>query len=187
MNSKTKKTGVLLSVLCLFFIAQKSIAQGEPETVVGFSLARYMGTWHQIAFIPNRFQDFCVSEPSAVYSLLTDARMSIINSCRDRDGVLRRAKGQGRLNKKYSDPARLEVRFAPAWLGFLAAVWGDYWVLEIDPDYSVVLVGSPDRKYLWVLARDKSISNELYNNLLRIAQKKGFNPELMVAGEGSIN
>ena len=176
-----------LFVLGLLCLCETTTALSDPETESDFSLSRYMGTWYQIAFIPNRFQAFCASEPSAQYSLVNSKRIKIVNSCRDRDGVLRRAHGQGRLNKKYDDPARLEVRFAPAWLSFLSAVWGDYWVLEIDSDYSVVLVGSPDRKYLWVLARDKSISNELYNNLLRIAQKKGFNPELMVAGEGSIN
>ena len=60
-------------------------------------------------------------------------------------------------------------------------------MLDIDSDYSVVLVGSPDRQYLWVLARDKSISKEIYKNLLQVAQKRGFNPDLMVVGEGSVN
>jgi len=187
VSFKIKKTRVLFPVLWVLFFAQISVAQNEPETVPEFSLARYMGTWYQIAFIPNRFQAFCVSEPSAEYSLLSPGRISIINACRDRDGVLRVAEGQGRLNKKYFDPARLQVRFAPAWLGFLSAVWGDYWVLDIDSDYSVVLVGSPDRQYLWVLARDKSISKEIYKNLLQVAQKRGFNPNLMVVGEGSVN
>lgn len=114
-------------------------------------------------------------------------RIGIVNSCRDRDGVLRRADGEGRLNKKYVDPARLEVRFAPAWLSFLSVVWGDYWVLKIDPDYSVVLVGSPDRQYLWVLARNKSIPTEIYRNLLSIADSRGFNTALMVAGEDSLH
>ena len=87
----------------MLFFAQISVAQNEPGTVPEFSLARYMGTWYQIAFIPNRFQAFCVSEPSAEYSLLSPGRISIINACRDRDGVLRVAEGQGRLNKKYFD------------------------------------------------------------------------------------
>ena len=173
-----------LSFLCL---CETSIALSDPETESDFSLSRYMGTWYQIAFIPNRFQAFCVSEPSAQYSLVNSKRIKIVNSCRDRDGVLRRAHGQGRLNKKYDDPARLEVRFAPAWLSFLSAVWGDYWVLEIDSDYSVVLVGSPDRKYLWVLARNESIPKDIYRDLLVIAQEKGFNPSLMVAGDGSVD
>ena len=60
-------------------------------------------------------------------------------------------------------------------------------MLEIDSDYSVVLVGSPDRKYLWVLARNESIPKDIYRDLLLVAQEKGFNPSLMVAGDGSVD
>ncbi len=145
----------MFGLLC---VSQTLVALSDPETELDFSLSRYMGTWYQIAFISNRFQAFCVSEPSASYSSASPDCIGIVNSCRDPDGVLRRSEGEGRgLNKKYVDPARLEVRLAPAWQSFLSVVWGDYWVLKIDPDYSVVLVGSPDRQYLWVLARNESI------------------------------
>ena len=178
-------------ILCFVFsiscAPQTLVALNDPETELDFSLSRYMGTWHQIAFIPNQFQAFCVSEPSAYYSFVDSEQNRIVNSCRDRDGVLRRAQGKGRLNKKYADPARLEVRFAPAWLSFLSAVWGDYWVLKIDADYTTVLVGSPDRQYLWVLARNKSIPKDIYRDLLLVAQTKGFDPTLMVAGKGSLD
>lgn len=46
--------------------------------------------------------------------------------------------------------SKLEVRFAPVFLSFLPMVWGDYCVIGLDPDYRWAIVGSPDRKYLWL-------------------------------------
>ena len=52
---------------------------------------------------------------------------------------------------------------------------GDYWVLRIDPDYQVSLVGDPDHKYLWVLARDPKVSPEIIQDYLKTAQDFGYN------------
>ena len=49
---------------------------------------------------------------------------------------------------------------------------GDYWILKIDYDYKVVLVGTPSRKYLWILSRSAEIQPEVY---AEYAKKLGFN------------
>jgi lipocalin len=55
---------------------------------------------------------------------------------------------------------KLKVRFAPEWLSFLDAVWGDYWVLDLDANYRLVAVGEPSREYLWVLSRTPTVPKE---------------------------
>jgi apolipoprotein D and lipocalin family protein len=72
------------------------------------------------------------------------------------------------------NPAILQVRFAPAWLAALPFVWGDYWVIAAVGHYDAVLVGSPDRQYLWVLARTRTISDAVYTTLTRVAAQQGF-------------
>jgi apolipoprotein D and lipocalin family protein len=42
--------------------------------------------------------------------------------------------------------AKLQVSFFPL-------VWGDYWVIDLDPEYRYAVVGSPTRDYLWILSR----------------------------------
>lgn len=74
---------------------------------------------------------------------------------------------------------RLKVRFAPEWLSFLPMVWGDYWVLDIDPDYQLVVVGEPTREYLWVLARTPQVSPDAYVALLQRLAQQGFNVGLL--------
>ena len=74
----------------------------------------------------------------------------------------------------------LEVRFAPAFLSFLPMVWGDYQIIELAPDYSHAVVGSPDREYLWLLARTPSMDGGLHDSLLERARAQGFDTSTMV-------
>jgi apolipoprotein D and lipocalin family protein len=69
---------------------------------------------------------------------------------------------------------RLEVRFAPDWLGWLPLVWGDYWVLKLDRDYQVALVGTPDRQCLWVLSRVPELDEVAISTELEYARTLGF-------------
>lgn len=176
--SDMARTAVPLCALLMALFSVVTAAAGGAaaalETVEDVDLDRYMGRWHQIALLPNRFQAMCEAETTATYSPLPDGRVRVVNACRDEGGTLQRAEGVARLNAEYDDPARLEVRFAPAWLGFLPFVWGDYWILALEPDYSAVLVGAPDRDYLWVLARTPRIPRETYERLLDVARGQGF-------------
>ena len=76
--------------------------------------------------------------------------------------------------------ARLKVRFAPAWLGFLPVVWGDYWIIGLAEDYSWAVVGSPDREYLWILARTPRLDEERSAAARGIARANGFDVERLI-------
>ena len=60
-----------------------------------------------------------------------------------------RAKGVGHPVEG-SNGAKLKVCFAPNWLRWLPLVWSDYWILHVDAGYRHALVGTPDRRYLWI-------------------------------------
>jgi apolipoprotein D and lipocalin family protein len=66
------------------------------------------------------------------------------------------------------------VRFAPAWLSFLPMVWGDYWVIDLDPDYQLAAVSEPGRDYLWILARTPTVSRQALGALLDRLERQGF-------------
>ncbi len=55
------------------------------------------------------------------------------------------------------DSPKLQVRFAPAWLSWWPGVWGDYWIVDLEPDYQLVAVSEPHREYLWILARSPRV------------------------------
>lgn len=149
--------------------------RAEPplRVVDALDLARYAGTWYEIARLPNRFQDDCAGEVVATYQPREDGRLAVTNRCRTADGSTRRASGVARPVE--GRPASvLQVRFAPAVLGFLPAVWGDYQVIALGPGYDHAMVGTPDRAFLWILSRAPRLEPGIYQRLLEEAKGQGF-------------
>jgi len=143
-------------------------------------LARYAGRWHEIARLPNRFQEQCAGDVAATYTLRPDGRVTVVNECRKTDGQTTRAEGVARRADEKGPASRLRVRFAPAVLSFLPFVWGDYWILELDPEYRYAVVGDPSRKYLWILSRSPVMDAATYESLLSAAGRLGFDTARLV-------
>jgi len=76
--------------------------------------------------------------------------------------------------------ARLKVRFAPALLSFLPFVWGDYWILALGDAYEWAVVGTPDRRCLWVLSRTPRLADASLARALDRAQASDFDLERLV-------
>jgi apolipoprotein D and lipocalin family protein len=147
---------------------------GAVRSVSSLDLERYAGRWYEIAKFPNRFQARCRTETTAEYELLPDGQFRVTNRCRGADGQLIEVEGRARLADRNGPTSQLKVRFAPAILSWLPMVWGDYWVLDITTDYSAVLVGTPSREYLWVLARTPQPDDSIYQRLTATAAAQGF-------------
>lgn len=148
-------------------------AQPAVTTVPSVDLDRYAGTWFELARFPNRFQDQCAGDVRATYARRADGRIDVLNRCRERDGTTSDAKGVARVVDAKTN-ARLEVRFSPKWLSWLPSVWGDYWIIGLADDYSWATVGSPDRKYLWILARTPDLPPADYARAVAAAGDNGF-------------
>jgi len=148
--------------------------EGGVRAVASLDLGRYAGRWYEVARFPNRFQRRCVSGTTADYELLGDGSMRVVNQCLTAKGDSLRAEGRARRTSVARPASQLEVRFAPAVLSFLPMVWADYWVLDLTADYSAALVGTPDRRYLWVLARTPELEEATYQRLAGTARAQGF-------------
>lgn len=143
------------------------------QVVPSVDLSRYTGKWYEIARLPNKFQQDCRGEVTATYSLVREGRLKVVNECRKGRRV-GRAEGEARLRAKDGPNSKLKVRFAPSWLSWLPFVWGDYWIIELAPDYSYSVVGTPDRKYLWVLSRTAEMEAGTYQRVIEKAAAEGF-------------
>jgi apolipoprotein D and lipocalin family protein len=166
---------VALAALCL--VAGRHRTAPLP-TVPCVDLARYAGTWHEIARLPNMFQATC-ARSQARYEPLPDGSLSIVNSCVTCRGRCREVTGRA-VPVPCSGNARLRVRF-----GGLAALVpvsreGNYWIIALDDDYRWAMVGTPDRRFLWILARDVCLPPEVYASLVEQARCLGFDVDRLV-------
>jgi apolipoprotein D and lipocalin family protein len=142
--------------------------QNAPlETAPSVDLQKYMGTWYEIAAFPQRFQKGCQCT-KAEYSLHPEGYVEVRNSCRKNspDGKLKAITGKAFVADKTTN-AKLKVQFF--W-----PLKGDYWILDLAPDYSYAVVGTPDRESLWILARKPVIAPETYQQILGRIKEKNF-------------
>ena len=141
-------------------------AELQPvKTIPSIDVARYLGTWYEIAKFPNWFQRKCLSGTNANYQLKEDGNVKVTNRCKVEGGEMAQAIGTARQMGGATSP-KLEVRFAPDWLAILPFVWGDYWVIDLDPQYQLAAVSDPRREYLWILSRTPKVNQKSYDDLL---------------------
>jgi len=161
-----------MSALITLMLA--SLSALPPLTVVNnLDPARYAGEWFEIARLPNRFQNQCAGDVVARYRSRPSGGFDVINRCRKADGTVSEAAGVARPVAN-APSSVLQVRFAPAFLSFLPQVWGDYQVMALDDAHTHAVVGTPDRKYLWVLSRTPTLDDAVYANLISVARNQGF-------------
>lgn len=114
-----------------------------PSTAPSVDLSRYAGDWYEIESFPNMFQRGC-SGTKAHYEAMPDGRIKVRNTC-ERNGRKTEIEGTARVVPR-SHNAKLKV-------SFFWPIEGDYWILEVAPDYRWAAVGTPGRDFLWILSR----------------------------------
>lgn len=59
-------------------------------------------------------------------------------------------------------------------VSFFRPFWGDYWIIDLDPDYRFAVVGHPNRKYLWILSRTRTMDPLVYSGVLERLTEQGY-------------
>ena len=137
------------------------------QTVPFVDLQQYAGKWFEIASYPQSFQKDC-NATTAEYTPTDKGFVIVENRC-----------NKGSLNGKQSyikgkafvvantGNAKLKVQF----------FWpftGKYWIIDLASDYSYAVVSHPNKKYLWILSRTKSMNDSTYQQIVSRLVEKGF-------------
>jgi len=156
---------VRLVSVCLLVLAgcpatsTKRLGLPPLQTVPRVELSRYLGTWYEIASIPQRFQSGCTGT-QATYSLRSDGDIEVLNRCRTGtlEGAEKVATGRARVTDTTTN-AKLEV-------SFFGPFWGPYWVIQLGDAYEYAVVGHPDRDTLWILSRTPTMDPHVYAGII---------------------
>jgi apolipoprotein D and lipocalin family protein len=170
------KTFPSLWIASIFLVATAcgGVEQRNPLTTVPFvDLSRYSGTWYEVARLPMWFQRHCV-DSKAIYTSRPDGTVGVHNECKTDSGGLDQVDGVATVVDQKTN-ARLSVVFD----NFFARLFGssrqgNYWILDLDPDYRGAMVGTPDRRYLWILSRTPRLDEPRYELLVNKALELGF-------------
>lgn len=163
--------GALLVGLGMLTMAN---ADDKPlKTVEKVELDKYLGVWYEVARKPLYFQNKCDRDVTATYTLNENGNVNVDNKCYGSDGKLHQSYGEAFIQNAPFN-SKLKVSFLPSIIRWLPVARGVYWILKIDDNYQTVLVGAPDRKYMWVLSRDSQVSDDVLNEYLDYAKSVGY-------------
>lgn len=144
-------------------------------TEKGVEVEKYMGLWHEMARLPQRFQTGCV-ETTAEYTLNKENdTVNVLNTCITKSGEKKQATAFAySCNENNS---KLRVHFVK-WFS------GNYWILDVADDYSWAVVGNPCMDSAWILSRTPEMDKSSLDQRVELLKNKGFNVEdLIFRGE----
>ena len=165
----------VLLLLCAFLGLIGCHAAKDGDTIDNitlsvFDVSRFMGKWYEIARYDHRFEKG-MTHVTATYSLQENGSIKVKNEGY-KNGKHKEVEGRAKQPNPV-DPGKLKVSF---FLWF----YSDYYVLDIDPDYRYVLIGSSSDKYLWIMSRDKTLSKEKQAELFDKLRVRGYDTEKLL-------
>ena len=140
------------------------------HTVDKVDLNRFMGDWYVIASIPtfiekdafNAIESYRLDDDGTVATTFKFNKGSF-------DGPLKKYHARGYVRDKGSN-----------------AVWGmqfiwpfkaEYKIIFLSEDYSQTVIGRTKRDYVWIMAREKTIPADEYEEILKFLQEQDYNIE----------
>lgn len=162
----------LALLLPLLLSACSTTAPSGLHPVTPFELNRYLGQWYEIARLDHSFERG-MSDVNATYQLQDDGSVKVINRGYDTQRqAWKEAVGRALF---IGDPTTASLK-----VSFFGPFYGGYHVIALDTDYRWSLVAGPDRDYLWILARDKTLPLEVREQLLSQAKALGFATDQLI-------
>jgi apolipoprotein D and lipocalin family protein len=161
-------------LLCLAALALSACA-GIPEGVKpvhGLDVERYLGTWYEVARLDHRFERG-LSRVTATYTRRDDGGIDLINRGYDAEaGEWREADGKAYFVGE-PDVGHLKV-------SFFGPFYGYYIVFELDPDYRHAFIAGYSTDYLWLLARDPDVGDDVVARFEARAAELGFDTDALI-------
>ena len=140
--------------------------------VSNFEVERYLGTWYEVARMENRFERGLYNV-TATYTQNDNGTVKVENrgykiSTKTWKSAIGKAKFVGA-----SDVGHLKV-------SFFGPFYGSYVVYELEDDYRYAFVTGANKKFLWLLARQPNVSDDVLNRFKQHASDNGYNLDKVV-------
>ena len=166
------KTTLITSIL-VGLCGMASAQQIDNSTITAFDLDRYLGKWYEVARYDHAFERGLVGT-TAEYTLRGDGKIKVLNSgyLDTLDGSYQQSVGKAKPNSN-GKPGQLRV-------SFFGPFYGDYYILDLAPDYSYSVVGSSSPRYLWILSRTPHMSPEVKTRIVDNLQRRGYDTDKLI-------
>ncbi|WP_131536939.1 lipocalin family protein [Pedobacter nototheniae] len=163
-----------MKILCsLFFVVLSLLPMDKNVPVAKVDLKKYAGTWYSLYSIPTVF-DKGSRETTTKYTLNKDGYYNVITTYKKPGDEEIHSMSSKIFPTDVNHPAELKAQF----------IWPikvDYWIIELAEDYSYVVVGHPDRKFLFIMSRTPKIDKKKYEEIALRCKAKGYEVNKLTA------
>jgi len=163
MLNKTKSQFYIIKYFIVFLFKINILL--SHNVIDGLDIERFMGRWYVISLIPNWIEEGATNSYDD-YVLNDDGTIGITYTA-IRNGKVKTIKQKGIIVDE-NVPSRWEIQFLKPWIPFYKA---PYELIILDEDYNYMVVGYPDNSFGWIMARETSIKDEVYNEILNSLKK----------------
>ncbi|MBE9661514.1 lipocalin family protein [Mucilaginibacter myungsuensis] len=128
-------------------------------------LDRFAGKWYSLYSIPTMY-DKGSRETTTAYTLTRDGYYKVFTACK---------KGEEQKSSTYNSKLFTDGDTdGEMHAQFLWPFKVDYWVIELADDYSYVVVGHPEHKFLFIMSRKPAIDKKLHDEIVGRCKAKGY-------------
>jgi apolipoprotein D and lipocalin family protein len=139
------------------------------RTVSKVDLPRFMGDWRVIANIPYFAERDAVDSVES-YALRPDGKIA-------NWFVFRRGSWDAPLKRFDFSAEVVNTQTNAEWrVRFLPMVKVAYLIIDLDPDYQWTVIGHPSRRYGWIMARERTLPDDVYAGILSRLAAQGYDP-----------
>lgn len=170
----------LLLGLMILVLSGVTMAYDKLPTPNHVDITRYIGKWYAVESLPQFFTRKCEGQ-SAEYDILNEKTISVHNICYKKNGSTTDINGKA-VVKDLETNARLEVTF-DSFFTRLFRVKGEYVIIKLSEGYDTVMVGSTNRKSLWIMSRTPSIDPDVLKEYKDFAMKLGFDTSKLITSK----
>ena len=169
---KKKILNFMTLIGTLFGAGCAGVSTENIEAVRPFKINSYLGVWYEQARLPHSFEDGLLNA-KATYRWGRNGLIEVINEGIDEKSGKKRTATAVAETYKGSDAGELKV-------SFFRPFYGKYRIIYLDENYTKALVTSSTFDYLWILSRERKLSEKDLNMLVMLAAEYGFDTESLI-------
>ena len=132
---------------------------------------QYMGTWYEIATWPNRYQKDCICNDEIYEGNKDDGYFWMSGKCTKKSEEIHFS-GKGKLYPRNDNNTRMRLYFS-------LMIPGNYYILDIDPDYQWAVLAEPCGDMAFVIGRTKTLGHDVLGGCFAVLQANGFDTTKM--------
>jgi len=164
-----------MKAICIGFLFFLTICTGSipNKTVDRVDLKRFAGTWYCLYSIPTMF-DKGSREMITHYTWDKDGYYDVVTTCKKDESPELHTFTSKIFQVKGTNNSRMKAQF----------IWPikvDYWVIDLADDYSYTVVGHPDHKFLYIMARKPEMDKALYEQIVAKCKSMGYPVDQLVS------